>query len=234
MRAVLRRLYRRQILNEEEMDNLRQYAEGLRSTSLPSYELFYERYAPILHRDYHIHLPRSNYGIDDLYDFLLAHPALTSQLRTQPPDLAMFPVYLHDQLGSAQGLDALYTTILPALEYIQSEAGAAKELPRPRLADLVVKFESGNPLKEIGLKAHFSRLGGYSFITRLQSVRYLRGNKASQDRVEVISGDCLGGIFTNKEKSIYYYIYLTENDPGKASQACRVLNCDLYGLTTED
>ncbi len=234
MRAVLRRLYRRQFLNEEEMDNLRQYAERLRSTSLPSYELFYERYAPILHRDYHIHLPRSNYGADDLYDFLLAHPALISHLRTQPPDLAMFPVYLHDQLGSAQGLEVLYTTILPALEYIQSEAGAPEELPRPRLADLVVKFESGNPLKETGLKAHFGRLGGYSFISRLQSVRYLRGAKASQDRVEVISGDCLGGIFTNKEKSIYYYIYLTENDPGKASQACRVLNRDLYGLTTED
>ena len=234
MRAVLRRLYRRQILNEEEMDRLRHYAEGLRSTSLPSYELFYERYAPILHRDYHLHLPRSNYGADDLYDFLLAHPALIDHLRTQPPDLAMFPVYLHDQLGTAQGLDVLYTTILPALEYIQSETGAAEELPRPRLAELVVKFESGNPLKETGLKTHFSRLGGYSFISRLQSVRYLRGTKASQDRVEVISGDCLGGIFTNKEKSIYYYIYLTENDPGKASQACRVLNRDLYGLTAGD
>ena len=234
MRAFIRRLYRRQFLNEEEMDSLRHYAERLRSTSLPSYELFYERYAPILHRDYNIHLPRSNYGVDDLYDFLLAHPALIDQLRTQPPDLAMFPVYLHDQFGSAQGLDVLYTTILPALEYIQAKAGAAQELPRPRLAELVVKFESGNPLKETGLKAHFDRLGGYSFISRLQSVRYLRGTKASQDRVEVISGDCLGGIFTNKAKSIYYYIYLTENDPAKAGQACRVLNRDLYGLTAED
>ncbi|MEQ8201460.1 MAG: hypothetical protein ABRQ24_08590 [Syntrophomonadaceae bacterium] len=234
MRAVLRKLYRHQMLNDEEFGDLREYADRLRAASPPSYELFYERYASILHRDYHNHLPRSNYGVDDLYDFLLAHPDRADRLRTQPLELEMFPVYLRDHLSSAEGLDVLYNTVLPALAYIESAQGETRELPRPRLSDLVVKYESGNPLKETGLKAHFDRLGAYSFISRLQSVRYLRGAKASQDRIEVISDDCLGGIFTNKAKSIYYFIYLTENDRGKASHACRVLNRDLYGLIGED
>lgn len=234
MRTVLRKLSRQQVLNPEELDRLMEYGGGLRAGSPPSYELFYERYAAILYHDYNVHLPRSNYSVDDLYDFLLAHPELARHLRAKPLDMAMFPVESHDYLGSAQGLDILYNTVLPALEYIQSLDPKTRDLPRPRLSELVIKYESGNPLKETGLKTHFNRLEAYSFISRLQSVRYLRGTKASQDRIDVIAGDRLGGIFTNKAKSIYYYIHLTENDRGKASHACRVLNRDLYGFIYED
>lgn len=234
MRTVLRKLQRHQPLTEEDRADLLQYADYLRNASLPSYELFYERYASWLHHRHHIHLPRSNYGVDDLYDFLLAHPHLIGQISSGQLDPGLFPVHLQYYLSSAEGLDALYITVLPALEYIRPGDSRTGELPRARLSELVVKYESGNPSKETGLKAHFDRLGAYPFITRLQSVRYLRGTKASQDRVEVISGDCLGGIFTNKAKSIYYLVYLTENDGAKAGQACRLLNRDLYGLICED
>jgi hypothetical protein len=107
------------------------------------------------------------------------------------------------------------------------------ELPEPRQKVLVYKYETANPYKETGLKSHFDRIGRYSFVSRLQSIRYLRGSKASEDKIELISGDCLGGIFTNKEKSIYYYIFLTENNALKAKNACRVLNLALYGSYVE-
>lgn len=233
MRTVLRKLYRHQLLDDEECGHLMAYAEHLRANSPFSYELFFERFAPILHRDYHIHLPRFYHGIDDVYDYLSAHPDVADQLRHDPLVLTMFPDHLRHYLGSTEGQAALNFSILPALQYMQNRDSDDNQLPRPRLSELVVKFESGNPLKETGLKAHFDRLGAFPFVSRLQSVRYLRGTKASQDRIEVVSDDCLGGIFTNKEKSIYYYIFLTENQPSKAANACRLLNRDLYGISSE-
>lgn len=234
MRSILRKLYRGQDLNDEEYTSLTGYADELRANLPYSYQLFYERFAPILHRDYRVHLPRFYFGIDDVYDYLLSHPELIARLRTEPLDTALFPDHLHEYLLSDEGENALYTSLLPALEHMEHGRLENNEVPRPRLTDAVVKFESGNPLKETGLKAHFDRLIAFPFVSRLQSVRYLRGTKASQDKIEVITGDCLGGIFTNKEKSIYYYIFLTEDERSKAENACRLLNRTLYGLSGEE
>ncbi len=231
MRSILRKLYRGQDLNDEEYARLAGYADELRANSPHSYQLFYERFAPILHRDYGIHLPRFYFGIDDVYEYLLSHPELTARLRTEPLDATVFPAHLREYLLSPEGQNALYTSLLPALEHPDYGRPDNKELPRPRLTEAVVKFESGNPLKETGLKAHFNRLIAFPFVSRLQSVRYLRGTKASQDKIDIITGNCLGGIFTNKEKSIYYYIFLTEDDRSKAENACRLLNQTLYGIS---
>ena len=46
---------------------------------------------------------------------------------------------------------------------------------------------------------------------------------------EVVGDDTLSGIFTNKEKSIYYYVYLTEASPARTENACRLLNQVFYG-----
>lgn len=232
MRAILRKLYRHQELTGEEYDRLMQYAQDLRQSFQPSYELFYQRFATILYQDYHISLPCFYYGIDDVFDYLISNPEVVKELSNKPYSLEIFPSYLQDYLQSTDSRDTLFNHVLPTLELINNE-GNSGDLPRARSASLVCKFESANPLKETGLKAHFDRVGSYSFITRLQSIRYLRGAKASQDKFEVISGDCLGGIFTNKEKSIYYYAFLSENDLNKADNACRVLNGALYGYGLE-
>ena len=58
MRAIFRKLYRHQILNDEEYGSLMHYAEDLRLTSPQSYALFYERFASLLFQDHYTYLPR--------------------------------------------------------------------------------------------------------------------------------------------------------------------------------
>jgi hypothetical protein len=234
MRVILRKLYRHQVLNEEEYANLMHYAEDLRNSSPQSYALFYERFAAILYQDYYTCLPRFAHGIDDLYEYLLKNPNLVAELNSNSFSIEMFPSYLHEYLQSTYADGIMATSILPTLEFIKPDNDAIFNLPEPRSKSLICKYESGNPYKEKGLKSHFERIGSYSFVSRLQSIRYLRGSKASADKIEIVSSDCLGGIFTNKEKSIYYYIFLTENDPAKALNACRVLNGALYGNYVEE
>jgi hypothetical protein len=55
----------------------------------------------------------------------------------------------------------------------------------------------------------------------------LTRNKAHADKIDFVGPDRLGGIFTNKQKSIYYYIYLTEQNEVKARNACRILHLAL-------
>jgi hypothetical protein len=228
MRIVFRKLYRQQALNEDEYSNLMYYIDGLRITSPESYTLFYERFAIILFREYHIYIPRFAYGMDDVYDYLINNPSTIEELKNKSSSVDLFPLYLHEYLEYSypNGINA--SSILTSLEIMKPDNTVDFVLPEPRQKSLVYKYESANPYKEPGLKNHFDRIGRYSFVSRLQSIRHLYGNKASDDKIELISDDCLGGIFTNKEKSIYYYIYLTERDSLKASNACRMLNMALY------
>jgi len=234
MRAIFRKLYRHQILTDEEYSNLMHYAEDLRQTSPQSYMLFYERFAALLFQDHYTYLPRFAYGSDDFYYFILKNPALMEELRINALPLDRFPSHLHEYLRFTHGDKVKASSILPHLESIQSASTAGFDLPEPRQKSIICKYEGANPYKEIGLKSHFDRIGRFSFVSRLQSVRYLHGNKAREDKIEVLSDDCLGGIFTNKEKSIYYYIFLTEKDPTKTYNACRVLNGALYGNYAEE
>ena len=211
-----------------------QYAEDLRLNSPQSYLLFYERFAALLFQDYYTYLPRFAYGSDDFYDFLLKNPELIKELRINSLPIDLFPSNLYEYLRFTHGDKIEVGSILPHLEFMKTDSTVGFPLPEPRQKSIICKYEGANPYKEIGLKSHFDRIGRYSFVSRLQSIRYLHGNKAREDKIEVVSDDCLGGIFTNKEKSIYYYIFLTEKDPGKALNACKVLNEALYGNYTEE
>lgn len=233
MRPILRKLYRRQALNNEEYSLLMNYAEDLRHSSPYSYGLFYERFAMLLFQDYYTYLPRFAYGSDDFYDFLLHNSDILEELRNNSLPVDMFPAHLHEYLRFTYGDDIEASSVLSRLESIKPDKSNILNLPEPRRKNVICKYEGANPYKEIGLKSHFDRIGRYSFVSRLQSVRYLRGNKAREDKIEVVSDDCLAGIFTNKEKSIYYYIFLTESDPAKAANACKVLNEALYGEYAE-
>lgn len=157
---------------------------------------------------------------------LIKRPELRYSLVTQ--DLAALPKEYQQLVSDLLRQADSRLIINQMLEAINKPTGDQGLLPRPRETDLVYKYEEGNPYKEIGLSTHFERLGRFVFITRLQSYRYLTRNKASQDRIQYVSPDCLGGIFTNKEKSIYYYIFLTEPDQLKAQNAARLLNLTLY------
>jgi len=210
------------------------YAEDLRITSPHSYMLFYERFAVLLFQDYYTYIPRFAYGSDDFYDFLLKNPALTEKLRNDCLPIDLLPAHLHEYLSFTYGDKIQSSAILPRLEIMKPNNKVGFCLPQPRQKSIIFKYEGANPYKEIGLKSHFDRIGRYSFVSRLQSVRYLSGNKASEDKIEVLAEDCLAGIFTNKEKSIYYYIFLTEKDPAKALNACKVLNEALYGNYAEE
>lgn len=234
MRMIFKKLYRHQVLNDEEYSDLMQYAEDLRLTSPQSYMLFYDRFAVILFQDYYTYLPRFAYGSDNFHDFLLKNPALTDEIRINSLPIDRFPPHLHEFLRFTYGDRIEASAILPRLEFIKPDNIVGFHLPEPRQKSIICKYEGANPYKEIGLKSHFDRIGLYSFVSRLQSVRYLSGNKAREDKIEVVADDCLAGIFTNKEKSIYYYIFLTEKDPGKALNACKVLNEALYGNYTEE
>lgn len=233
MRAIFNKLERCQVLNEDEYIKLMEYANELRGDSPDSYALFYKRYASLLYRDYSIFLPRFSCGIDDLLDFLLNKPEVSVNLGKAPINLGLFPEHLHAYIQHLLNHSTAHPGMADLLQLIKPHNLPLGQVPVPRQKPLVCKFEDANPYKEIGLKQHFDRLGRYSFITRLQSYRYLSRNKASKDRFEYIAPDQLGGIFSNKQKSIYYYIFLSENDRIKAENACQFLNSVFYTLSKE-
>ncbi len=232
MRRILRKLDKRETLTEHEYEELLKYVDVLFNSSAESYDLFYTRYSASLWLDYSVYIPHFKFDIDDLINHLLYHPELFDIIDKTPDLLELFPVELHPYIAHNLTREDLYQLLT---RLTQSRAGSAltpRELPTARSRDVVIKYEDGNPYKEIGLKLHFDRLAKYRFITRLQSYRYLTRGKSSQDRIVVIADDKLGGIFTNKEKSIYYYLFLNERDITKAENACLVLNIALYGKST--
>lgn len=229
MRIILRKIQQQKPLDNGEYVALSDYADELRWNSPESYLHFYHLYADHLAVNYSIYLPRFRYGRDDFYDYLLQNPEKVNHLPNQILVLETFPLYLHEYLlykyGNIINLESIQT-----LQVVLSQNSSGPILlPIPRQKNPVYKYEDSNPYKEAGLKNHFERIGHYSFVSRIQSYRYLRGNKSAVEKIEVIAPDCLGGIFTNKEKSIYYYIFLTEENYAKAINACQVLNSSLFG-----
>lgn len=230
MRVLLRKLEQNQPLKESEYEQLLAYIEQIQSSSPETYALFCRQYRQALLKDHSHYLPLFPAGRDELSEFLIRFPQAVEEIGSIPASLSAFPANLHPYLlymaqTSAAVLQDLTTYTVKAQEI----SGTSVSLPQPRQGEVVYKFEDSNPFKEMGLKAHFDRLSRFSFITRLQSYRYLTGSKAARDRIETVDGQCLGGIFTNKEKSIYYYIFLSEDDLSKAQLACQVLNTALYG-----
>lgn len=231
MRRILKKLAHNDPLNSDEYEQLMSYADELRTHSSNSYAVFYDQYSQQLFQQYSIYLPRLDYDMDDLIDFFLYHPEEFEEcikanriiLDIFPPGLKLYIQELNHSCDESE--------ILKLFQWMADKFGnRLPELPAARSKEIVFKYEEANPYKEIGLKSHFERLSRYHFITRLQSYRYLTRNKSSRDRIEVVDNDKLGGIFTNKEKSIYYYIFLSEKDMHKAANACQVLNLALYGV----
>lgn len=228
MRAIFRKLDRRQALNDDEYQQLTEYIEQMGRKSAPSYSLFYQQYGGVLEDCYHIILPRFWYGLDDVLNYLLANKDkldLSGQ-----PSWELFPPFLQPYLKYTFRHGGEKQHLLRWYEWLRERGDDRLILPCPRSGRVVCVYEEGNPYKEPGLRVHFERLSRYTFITRLQSYRYLTRNKVPRDRIEVLAPDRLGGTFTNKEKSLYYFIYLTEEDPVKAENACQVLNFVLEGL----
>ncbi|MGR6835505.1 hypothetical protein [Syntrophomonas erecta] len=229
MRKILRKIDQGAELLPDEYENLLNYIENLRANSPESYALFYDRYVRILYTEYATFLPHLAAGISELIEYLVHNPQGWELLQNKYPDLSRFPLALQDYL---QYIILNNPGLISTLQdlFIKKD-GKLDVLPVQRSGEIVFKFEDGNPYKEFGLKYHFERLARFPFVSRLQTYRYLTRNKASQDRIELIRPGLLGGIFTNKFKSIYYYIFLTEDDPLKSSNACRILNIALYEKT---
>lgn len=230
MRTILRKLDGRKILTEREYKDLLQYIDALSDSSMESYRLFYNRYSAVLWQDYAVYIPKFKHEMDDLLNYLLYHPELLSQIQRTANCLELFPQELHPYLSSLLEQEQDWASIKRISRSLSRSFSNRPQLPSARKGHAVLKYERGNPYKEIGLKSHFERLARYEFITRLQSYRYLQRGKASQDKISVLDADKLGGIYTNKDKSIYYYIFLSENDMIKAENACLALNTALYGL----
>ncbi|MEN6389852.1 MAG: hypothetical protein ABFD04_05500 [Syntrophomonas sp.] len=228
MRAIFRKLDRRLALTDGEYQQLMDYIEQMGRKSAPSYSLFYQQYAGILEDRYNTVLPRFWYGLDDVLNYLLGNQDKLD-LAGQP-SWELFPPYLQPYIKYTFHHGDEKQHLLRWTKWLQEKGEDRLVLPRPRSGQAVCVYEEGNPYKEPGLKVHFERLSRYTFVTRLQSYRYLTRNKVPRDRIEVLAPDRLGGTFTNKDKSLYYFIYLTEEDPVKAENACQVLNFVLEGL----
>lgn len=229
MKTIMQKIEQQRPLAPEEYAALHAYTEDLRWHDPIAYRAFYQSRAEDLACSYAVFLPRYSYGRDDFYDYLLQNPELAQNLTGQVQVTETFPLHLHEYLLDQYGNFIDAETLQIMQEALCAHFDALSKLPAPRQKDPVYKYEDNNQYKEPGLKNHFERIGRYNFVTRIQSYRYLRGSKSVNDKIEVISPDCLGGIFTNKEKSIYYYIFLTEENESKAINACRVLNRSLYG-----
>jgi len=229
MKTILQKIEQLAPMAPEEYDALQVYTEDLRWHDPEAYRAFYQARAEDLARSYAFFLPRYSCGRDDFFDYLLQNPELAKNLAGSLQVADFFPPHLHAYLLDEYGSSIDVETLRHLQDALCAHFDAIWQLPAPRQKDPVYKYEDNNQYKEPGLKNHFERIGGYSFVTRIQSYRYLRRSKSVNDKIEVISPDCLGGIFTNKEKSIYYYIFLTEENESKAINACRVLNRSLYG-----
>jgi len=227
MRKLLRKLEYNHSLSEEEYEQVMDYIDWLRQNTPESYLLFCQQYGGILYQQYSTYLPPYPAGMDQLIEYLVRNSWAYKEIAALPATLSSFPRALHPYLLYMLHHDprSLQSINIPDV----AAADDTCSLPEPRKQPAVLKFEAANSNKEPGLKAHFERLSRFTFISRLQSYRYLTKHKAAQDRIEVVDGQCLAGIFTNKEKSIYYYIFLTEDNLAKAQLACQTLNTALYG-----
>lgn len=227
MRKLLRKLEHNRSLSAAEYNQVMDYIDQLQQTAPESYFLFCQQYGGILYKQYSTYLPRFPAGMDQLIEFLVRNSWACKEIAALPATLSSFPHALHPYLLYMLHHDpsSLQSINIPDM----AAAAESCSLPEPRKQSLVCKFEAANINKEAGLRAHFERLSRFTFISRLQSYRYLTRHKAAQDRIEVVDGQCLAGIFTNKEKSIYYYIFLTEDNLSKAQLACQTLNTALYG-----
>jgi hypothetical protein len=215
--------------DEEELLKLISYAQRLRRKSFDAYRSFYDLYADILYKEYGHCLTPFRYGRDDFFNYLVQNPDF---LENHPDSILTpddFPAFLHEYLLFNYG-QTIHSQEIESLQKLLAGSPQIEwGLPVPRQKEVVYKYEKGNSFKELGLKSHFEKIGRYDFVSRVQSYRYLRGNKSSTDKIEVLGPDYLGGIFTNKEKSIYYYIFLTESNYQKAVNACQILNNEFYG-----
>jgi len=229
MRAVLRKLVDRIPLEEEEYRRLLAYTETLRSGSEESYRVFRDNYGSLLMADYGIRLPRFASGRAEFLEYLCQNWEVVQALKLGPLPVSTMPVSLQEYLRTEYGSEIKAEQVRDLVEWIERNQTAGHGLPRPRKRDPVLVYEVGNENKEIGLAQHFRRIARHPFVSRIVSVRYLSRGKAAQDRFEVRGEDVLSGIFTNKEKSIYYLVYLTEADLCKAANACNLLNHVFYG-----
>lgn len=229
MRVILKKLERLQELSGDEYTTLMKYIQKLRADSIPSYQLFYQRYAQLLYQHYDTYLPAFDYNLEDVITLFAEHPELLSCIE-RPLQWQAFPVQYQNVVRACLEHPLERRWFFELVDHLANRPQLLAQLPAPRQNEVSFIYEDNNPYKEPGLKAHFDRLSRFEFITRLQSIRYLSRNKARQDRLEVLAPDRLGGIFTNKYKSIYYYVYLTEAVEGKAHEACTLLNLACYGL----
>lgn len=229
MRAIFNKLLRQQRLSQYEYEILMEYTKNLQASSTPSYQLFLHRYGEMLYQQYSTYLPQFEYTLGDVISLLAAQPQLIIHAEQRPIPWQYFPPAYQPFLKSCTEATPEGRLFYAIVDEMAVKPELLAELPRARDGEAVMLFEDHNPYKEPGLKAHFDRLARFSFVTRLQSIRYLTLHKAKQDRVEVVAEDRLGGIFTNKDKSIYYYIYLTEASQAKAREACDLINLVLYG-----
>jgi len=229
MRAILRKIAGHVTLDAGEYERLLNYIEELRAGEGNSYRVFYENYGAILERDYGVYLSRFPVDRADLVEFIMANPATAAALQRGRLPLSSFPPRFRDYLRAEYGEFLEPERLRDILDWVSRGRVAEGGLPRAREGEPVLVYEAGNANKEWGLKQHFTRLARYPFITRLATVRYLTRNKAKIDRFKVQGDDLLAGIYTNREKSFYFLVYLTEAVPFKTENACRLLNLVFYG-----
>lgn len=229
MRSILKKIKSYAELSASEWEQLFAYIEYLGQTSGESYRLFRQEYGSILSGRHHIYLPLFYYGADALADFVGQNYPLLRAQGHAPLDWRLLPQPLHPYVRHHFAEDNRVVLWEDILKFFPARAAPDFTLPVPRHQDLVTIYEEGNPHKESGLHLHWQRLRCYSFISRLQTYRYLTKHKAKQDRFRFLTAEKLSGIFTNQDKSIYYFVYLTEADKIKAQNACQLLNQMFYG-----
>lgn len=227
MRHILRKITKGLSLSNIEEENLLSYCQNLRYKSPESYLVFYEQYRQRLFQKQHILIPNLDFGLDDIIDYLLQNQKYIALIKQEYFSEEFFPLYLRKYVHILMNEPKHYSFLLSIINEINNLDISLRELPQARKKNVVIKFEDANINKEIGLKHHFERIARYSFVNRIQSYRYLSSNKANQDRIDYYSPDCLKGVFTNKDKSIMYYIFLSEHDEIKAINACHILNMSL-------
>ncbi len=228
MRAILKKIKTLSALDPSEFAALVAYIEHLGQTSLASYSLFYSEYSSKLIKQYNLRIPKYYFGADEIVNYCVQNIANLTAAKNMALHSFPFPHSYSsfiEQICSQEQNDFVVADLLNMFAIDPEENNI---YPSPRQTDIVKIFEDGNAKKETGLDFHFKRLQNYSFISRIQTIKYLQKHKATKDCFKTNAPDKIRGIYTNNQKSVYYLVYLTEADPKKAANACRLLNRMFY------
>ena len=171
-----------------------------------------------------------SFDLNDWLDYRHVFEALEGEnggelLHVKDSRLKGLPQKLRVLLDQSQGLVSLNAMGELYHQGFKERFAAAKVLLLPRNSGILpenkkIQHEDKNYGKHRGLQSYLERIGRKSYVTWIQTVRYLPEKPAqARFRADPGSPDRLKGTFWDGAVAVEFYVYLSEDDVRKAAAA---------------